>query len=132
MKPATREWVAKAEDDWQAAGELHASPSRLRDQVCFHYQQCAEKYLKALLEELDQPIPKTHDLEHLVNQFLPTHPARKLPKAGLTFLSDFAVDARYPGSRATKRTAVAALRWVGRIRDACRTLLGIRPQRRRR
>lgn len=131
MKPATREWVAKAEEDWLAAGELRESPHRLHDQVCFHCQQCAEKYLKALLEEKNQPIPKTHDLEHLVDRISPLDPPLKLPKRGLEFLSDFAVDARYPGSRATKREAVAAIRWAGRIRDTCRTTLGIRPRRRR-
>src|SRR5262249_34552050 len=120
MKPATREWVAKAEDDWLAATELHAGPNRLRDQVCFHCQQSAEKYLKALLEELNQPIVKTHDLEQLANQLLSFHPSLRSRKRGLIFLSDFAVDARYPGSRATKREAVAALRWAGRVRDVCR------------
>ena len=71
MKPATREWVGKGEHDYLAAGELHGSRIRLPDQVCFHCQQAAEKYLKALLEELNQPVPKTHDLELLLDQLLP-------------------------------------------------------------
>jgi uncharacterized protein len=36
------------------------------------------------------------------------------------------VDARYPGSNASKRQATSALRWAGRVRDVCRTILGLR------
>ncbi len=46
-------------------------------------------------------------------------------------LSDFAVDVRYPGDNASKRQAVSALRWAGKVRAACRLLLGLRPPRRR-
>lgn len=132
MKPATREWVSKAEDDLLAAAELQASRGRLHDQVCFHCQQSAEKFLKALIEELRQPVLKTHDLELLLNQLLPSYPSLRSLKRGLLFLTDFSVDARYPGNRATKRQATAALRWAFRARDKCSVLLGIRPRRARR
>ena len=32
------------------------------DGVCFHAQQCIEKYLKAKLVEADIDFPKTHNL----------------------------------------------------------------------
>ena len=50
MKRMTREWIRKAEDDFRAAGVLAAGSEPFHDQVCFHCQQSAEKYLKALLE----------------------------------------------------------------------------------
>jgi hypothetical protein len=50
----------------------------------------------------------------------------------LGFLTQFAVDTRYPGEDASKRQAKAALRWADRVRTEARTLLGIRPPRRRR
>jgi HEPN domain-containing protein len=34
--------------------------------ICFHAQQAAEKYLKAMLAFYGKPIPKTHDLSRLV------------------------------------------------------------------
>lgn len=37
------------------------------DDVCFHAQQCAEKYLKAKLCEADIPFGKVHDLVYLLN-----------------------------------------------------------------
>ncbi len=52
MKPLTREWVDKAEGDRSTAQrELRVRKSPNFDAVCFHAQQCAEKYLKALLQE---------------------------------------------------------------------------------
>ena len=127
MKPATREWVKKAEDDSLAAISLAQSPNRLHDQVCFHCQQSAEKYLKALLEEQSQRIKKTHDLEILLDDLLTLYPSLKPLKRGLQILVEFAVDARYPGNQTTKRQATSALRWAERVRHKCRTLLGLKP-----
>ena len=50
MKKLTREWIRKAEADHHAAVKLHRGSDPLHDIVCFHCQQCAEKYLKALDE----------------------------------------------------------------------------------
>jgi hypothetical protein len=47
-------------------------------------------------------------------------------RGGCKFLTQFAVDTRYPGFDATKRQAVAALRWAERVRALCRSLLGLR------
>jgi HEPN domain-containing protein/predicted nucleotidyltransferase len=100
--------------------------SPVHDAVCFHSQQCAEKYLKALLQEFGLPVPRTHDLDMLLTLLRPHHPSLQSLRRGLTFLSEFAVDVRYPRRRTKKRQAVAALRWANRVRDARRTLLGIR------
>ncbi len=62
MKRLTKEWVRKAEADYRAAGNLDRGSDPLPDQVCFLCQQCAEKYLKALLEELGLTVPRTHVL----------------------------------------------------------------------
>ena len=58
MNPATAEWVAKAEGDFATAGrEMRARKNPNYDAVCFHTQQCAEKYLKAVLQENEKHIP---------------------------------------------------------------------------
>jgi hypothetical protein len=49
----------------------------------------------------------------------------------MRFLTEFAVDTRYPGASATKRQARAALRWAGQTRDAARPILGIRSRRKK-
>lgn len=61
-----REWIAKAEGDLLAAAHTLKLGQRCPiDVVCFHSQQCAEKYLKALLVLRRIEFPKTHDLEAL-------------------------------------------------------------------
>jgi HEPN domain-containing protein len=123
----SREWIRKAEDDFRAAGKLAAGSEPFPDQVCFHSQQSAEKYLKALLEELGLAVPRTHDLEDLLDLLLPHHSSLSRHRRGLRFLTGFAVDPRYPLLRTTRRQAASALRWAGQVRDACRAVLHVRP-----
>ena len=127
MKRAASEWVRKAEDDYRLAATIAGGNEPFHDQLCFHCQQSAEKYLEAALEELGQSIPRTHDLDHLLNLLQPFHPTLRSLRRGLVFLTEFAVDTRYPGNRATKRQSTSALRWAGRVRDACRAILGFSP-----
>lgn len=50
MNELTKEWILKAEQDFNAANLLmYAGEAPIPDYVCFHCQQCAEKYLKAYL-----------------------------------------------------------------------------------
>ena len=132
MKKATREWVRKAESDYQFALRNTRAGEPLHDQLCFHYQQSTEKYLKALQEELGLAIPRTHVLKDLLAMLAPHYPTLASLRRGMTFLTRFAVETRYPGDQASKRQTQAAQRWAGQVRDACRSLLGLRPPRRRR
>jgi hypothetical protein len=85
-----------------------------------------------LLEEQGVPPPHTHVLEDLLTLLLPHHPPLRPLRRGLKFLTRFAVGTRYPGDNASKRDARAAFRWAGKVRDAARLLLGIRPPGKRR
>lgn len=52
MQPLGSEWVRKAEGDYATAErELRARKAPHFDAPCFHAQQCAEKNLKACLQE---------------------------------------------------------------------------------
>ncbi len=126
MKRLTAEWVMKAEEDLDAARELARARKRLHDSVCFHCQQCAEKYLKALLEEQGLAVPKTHNLVSLLPLLRPHFPSIQSLRRGTDFLTRFAVDTRYPGHRATKRQADSSLRWAQRVRDTVRPWLGLK------
>jgi HEPN domain-containing protein len=95
--------------------------------MCFHCQQAAEKYLKALLQEQGVPVPRTHDLGDLLDLLLPYDAALRPLRRGLVFLTQFAVDYQYPGENATKRQTDSAIRWAERTRLAVRTRLGLRP-----
>jgi HEPN domain-containing protein len=127
MKKATREWVRKAEADYQAAVQLAHASTPFHDHVSFLSQQSGEKYLKALLEELTIAVAKTHELDRLLDELRPHHPSLRSLRRGLLFLTNFAVEPRYPGENTTGRQAGSALRWAGKVRGACRALLGLGP-----
>jgi HEPN domain-containing protein len=126
MTPLTREWVRNAEGDLAHVNLAASGQKSLYDGVCFHCQQAAEKYLKALLQEAGLPVPKTHSLLALQTLLLPRHPNLTSLRRGLNFMTRFAVEFRYPGHAATKRQAQACVRWAGRVRTVCRTLLGLK------
>ncbi|HWE01371.1 MAG TPA: HEPN domain-containing protein [Tepidisphaeraceae bacterium] len=75
MLPMTREWVAKAESDYDGACEALRSRKKARqDRICFFSQQCVEKYLKARLTEAGLTFPRTHELSILLRLCLPIEP----------------------------------------------------------
>jgi HEPN domain-containing protein/predicted nucleotidyltransferase len=125
MKPETQEWIAKAESDWGAAQRV-MQPPPFYDIACFHAQQCAEKYLKAFLEERGIAFPKTHDLVELLNlagsQLSELEPLR----SDLAQLSRFAVLPRYIGFQATQQDAENALQIAERVRQVVQAKLGLR------
>ena len=87
------------------------------DTVCFHAQQCAEKYVKALLVWRGVDFPKTHDLGALVG-LLNRRDRPTLDIGEQRKLTRYAMVARYPGwgpiSIAEARRAVALARRVRR------------------
>jgi len=124
MKPLTREWVAKAEGDYATARrELRARNRPNFDAACFHAQQCAEKYLKALLQETGLAIVRSHNLEALAKPLLATHPSLKAIASGLRTLTAFAVETRYPGKSANRQVAREAAAIASKVRDVVRKAL---------
>src|ERR1700693_4250827 len=119
MKRLTAEWVRKAEADVRAARRLAQERPRLNDQVCFHCQQAMEKYLKALMQELGEPVPKTHEIKELLVALLPHDPTLRPFRRRLNGLTQYAVDYRYPGRHATTKQAESALQFVERVLGRC-------------
>ena len=134
MKRTTREWVRKAESDYQLVVRITRGSEPFHDHACFYCRQSAEMYLTALLEEQGLAVPRVHSLDDLLGLLSPHHPSLQGLRRGLIFLTDFTIEILYPGDSASKRQAAAALRWAGRVRDECRMLLGLAssgPRRRR-
>lgn len=127
MKPITREWVKKAENDFKVAALiLRRSKDRVPDAVCFHCQQCVEKYLKARLVEAAISFPKTHDLFVLVNLCSAVEPTWQQFAKALDAITDYAVDFRYPGHSAKLHEARTAMKHCRIIRIAARRGLGLK------
>jgi HEPN domain-containing protein len=119
-----REWLVKAENDLKAAAHvLKLKEDCPTDVVCFHAQQCVEKYLKAVLVFRLVDFPKTHDLAEII-ALLPKGDRPDLNQDELRKFSQYAVAIRYPGlgelPLTEARRAVALAR---RIRKETRAAL---------
>ena len=113
-----KEWLAKADNDLSRDPHtLKLGESCPTDTVCFHAQQCVEKYLKAVLIFEGIDFPKTHDLETLVS-LIPAASKPDLSDEEQARLTEYATGARYPGweeiSLTVARRAVAVARRVRR------------------
>ncbi len=87
MKPITIEWIQKAEADFSTMQrEFRVRKNPNYDAVCFHSQQCAEKYLKACLCEATIYFGKVHDLVALLEQVLTAHPSLETFREDLAYL----------------------------------------------
>ena len=126
------EWVSKAENDLKtAAHTLWLGKDCPTDTVCFHAQQVAEKYLKALLTVHDIAFPRTHNIRKLV-ELLPTGVQLNFPPDERDELTDYATGVRYPGwGEISLRDARHALAIARRLRGDVRRLLPKEALRRR-
>ena len=128
MKPLTAEWMVKAEGDFACVQrEWRARKDPNLDALCFHAQQCAEKYLKACLQENGRAIERTHNLGVLLESLLPVYPMLEEWRTSLLQLNAYAVAFRYPGESATRMDAAHARSLCIAIRQAFRETLKIYP-----
>jgi HEPN domain-containing protein len=97
------------------------------DGLCFHAQQCAEKYIKARLYEAEIEFPKTHDLVALLDLVLIVEPLWETFREHLAFLTDSAVSFRYPGESVDRETALDALKRCRLFRGVAPESLGLKP-----
>ena len=92
----TRRWLRYAEEDLRAAEASLLLPGVQPRHVCWLAQQATEKALKAILifEQLDYP--RRHDLDLLFG-LIPAGWSVKHEQADLACLTEWSVEARYPG-----------------------------------
>jgi HEPN domain-containing protein len=120
-----RLWVEKAENDLAAAAVIiKAKHPGTAEAVCFHAQQCVEKYLKAVLAWRRIDFPRTHNVDRLVT-LLPVNDRPALSQAEQTQLTTYAADVRYPGDYAPVSLTEArqAVKLARRVRKQIRARL---------
>ncbi len=122
MNPETDAWIASAEVDYRLAIRAVQDPA-IPEGVCFHAQQCLEKYLKALLEQAREPVPRTHDLGTLHE--LATHlpPDLSAYESDLKAMGPFAVAVRYPGGETLWGDLVEEAELAARTMETVRGLI---------
>ena len=96
MNELTLEWIQKAERNY-AAIKLHQQTEAPDfDTICFHAQQCIEKYLKAWLQETNIRFSKTHDLKGLLDLIVPIIPSWHAWQSDFRIIAPYSVEFRYP------------------------------------
>ncbi len=126
MKASTREWIGKAESDYQLAVSLTRRRRHpVRDHACFHFQQAAEKYVKARLNEAGVRFPKVHDVAALLQLAAVVEPLWPAMTTAGRRLNKFAVNVRYPGEEATEAEMKTAHKDAKAVRHEARTALGL-------
>lgn len=90
-----QEWLDKADEDFGfAASILNESPYYA--QICFHFHQAAEKYLKAYIVAFDLEFERIHDLPVLLKTCMQKDPDLQRILDDCKFLNRYYIEARYP------------------------------------
>jgi len=96
---SVREWIVKAESDLKTGRDEFATENPATDTICFHMQQCVEKYLKAYLIFNGKEIKRTHIIEEIIKECTEIDPEfQNLFEIKTHTLTDFAMELRYPGN----------------------------------
>ena len=90
-------WIFLAEGDLKTAKDELLTEHPFTNTVCFHAQQCVEKYLKAYLSLVMYPFGRTHDIAELI-ELCTQHDKdfQTLYKLEAHKLTRYAVETRYP------------------------------------
>lgn len=127
MNEVTKEWVDKAESDFSAADlTLHGGEAPIVDAVCFHSQQCAEKYVKAFLQENRIRFERRHELDPLLDLCVLVDAQFEVLRETLKGLERYAVMIRYPGWIVPVEMAEQAFESAGRVRDFVQKKLALK------
>ena len=119
-------WVKRAEEDYLMARSALRRRKPFTYSACFHAQQCAEKYLKAILVSKGVAFAKVHDLLLLSGQCEKAGVLVAIEAKQLSTLSDYAVRVRYPGDDPTPDEAREAVEIAKAVRRFVRTFLGVK------
>lgn len=113
------EWLNKADEDLEFAISV-VEGSTFYAQICFHFHQASEKYLKSFIIAHGLEFKKIHDLQMLLKSCLTKDPNLQELMDDCKFLNRFYIDTRYPvhwPTRYTKEEALKSRKAAEHIRD---------------
>ena len=92
-----KQWLIKGDNDFKTAIDEFNTDNPATDTICFHAQQCVEKYLKGYLTLLNVHAGKTHNLGLLVKKCEQVDSDFGiLFGKGVLELNEYAISVRYP------------------------------------
>ncbi len=119
------EWLDKADEDYQFATSVIESSTHYA-QLCFHYHQAAEKYLKAFIVAQELEFVKTHDLILLHDICMNREQQLADIKQECTMLNGYYIETRYPvhwPAHHTREDALGAKKSAEKISAAIRAYI---------
>ena len=119
------EWLNKADEDFGFADSVMKESSYFA-QICYHFHQSAEKYLKAHIIAYDLEFQKIHDLPVLLKICIQRDAGLQIILDDCKFLNRYYIEARYPVHWPTsydKDEAEKARLAAENIRDAIKASL---------
>jgi HEPN domain-containing protein len=119
-------WIRKAENDLKTGIDEMNTVEPATDTVCFHMQQCVEKYLKAYLIYHGKEYPKSHNLAKLISLCAEIEDEfQVLIDWGVDELTDYATTLRYGEDfyMPSHEEARSAIELAKRVKDFVRRKL---------
>ncbi|NIR50200.1 HEPN domain-containing protein [candidate division KSB1 bacterium] len=116
---SVQEWLQKADEDYKFAVDVF-DHTAFYAPLCFHFQQAAEKYLKAFIVANDLRFRPIHDLMELLAICRKKQPKIAVLDESCSFLNPFYIESRYPVNWPThydKQTVKQAKQHCTTIRD---------------
>ncbi|MFZ5365805.1 MAG: HEPN domain-containing protein [Patescibacteria group bacterium] len=129
--PNSQAWLEFADEDFGfAVSGLSDPETHFFPQICFHFQQAAEKYLKAYIVARKLEFKKIHELPTLLQICQRDNPDFGQLKEECDFLTEFYFESRYPAdlppSNITREMAEKAKEATQRIGAFVKEKLGIK------
>ena len=91
-----KDWVKKADEDLEFAAVNLNEGRTFYPQICFHFHQAAEKYLKAFIIAHDLEFRRIHDLPVLLGICSAEDSTLEELRDACEYLNAFYVETRYP------------------------------------
>ena len=90
------EWLGKADEDFLFAEANLREDNGFFAQICFHFQQSAEKYLKAYIIAKGLKLEKVHDLLYLLRTCIAHDASFSVLQEQCILLNAAYIETRYP------------------------------------
>ena len=122
-----KEWIRKAKEDFDFASSI-LPDTTFYSQICFHFQQSSEKYLKAYIIFNKLKFKKIHDLTELLNICSEKEFSFSSLYEDCNMLTDYYIDSRYPvhwPSLVSKEEALKAQESAKKIKEFIEKNIGI-------
>ncbi|MCD5390634.1 HEPN domain-containing protein [candidate division NPL-UPA2 bacterium] len=120
-----KEWIEKAEQDFGFASTIIEHTDYFA-QICFHFQQAAERYLKAFIIANGLEFRPVHNLLELLGICKQKEPGIEEIEEACRYLNAFYIDTRYPVHWPTqydRETAVKARDSTEELKECIRSFL---------